>query len=165
MGKLKGNLRLLHDKIMVCDMNFGEEVTSSGIVLQSDNAKREGVHPRWARVWGVGPEQTDVKVGDWILVEHGRWTRGVTVVEQDGTETVIRRIDPNAILMVTDEDPGDNPGGNPDEVDFPLISDIQLITNEVVLDSSGNPTARLLFRIHNSSGQVLKGVNAKVGKK
>lgn len=64
-----------------------------------------------------------------------------------------------------DEDPGDNPGGNPDEVDFPLISDIQLITNEVVLDSSGNPTARLLFRIHNSSGQVLKGVNAKVGKK
>jgi hypothetical protein len=50
-------------------------------------------------------------VGEWILLEHGRWTRGVTVELEDGTDIVIRRADTKAILMVTDEDPGDNTFG------------------------------------------------------
>ena len=54
---------------------------------------------------GRWPQQKDVKVGEWILLEHGRWTRGVTVVEEDGTEITIRRADTKAILMVSEEKP------------------------------------------------------------
>ena len=57
------------------------------------------------RVRAIGKDQTDVKVGDWVLVEHGRWTRGLELEEEDGTIVTIRRVDNNGILMVTDERP------------------------------------------------------------
>ena len=107
MGKLKGTLRLLHDKIMVSDMNFGEEVTASGLIIQSDNAKREGVHPRWAKVWAIGPEQEDVKVGEWILIEHGRWTRTIEYEQEDGTILELRMVEPKAVICSADEKPSD----------------------------------------------------------
>jgi hypothetical protein len=82
-------------------MNFGEIVRESGIVLRSDNGKVEGVHPRWGKVWAIGPEQTDVSVGEWILVEHGRWSRGFSVMENDSEKT-IHRVDPECIILVSD---------------------------------------------------------------
>ena len=66
--------------------------------------KTEGIKARWGRVWAVGPEQTDVKEGDWVCVAHGRWTRGVKV-EDSGEEIIIRRIDNNDILIVSDYKP------------------------------------------------------------
>lgn len=81
--KIKGKLMPLRDRVLVSDMEFGEEVTTSGIVIQSDNGKAHGVKPRWGKVWAVGPEQKDVKVGDWICVEHGRWTRTFEVELED----------------------------------------------------------------------------------
>jgi hypothetical protein len=36
------------------------------------------------------------------LVAHGRWTRGVKIEDDEGEKT-IRKIDPNDILMVSDE--------------------------------------------------------------
>ena len=118
MGKLKGNLRLLHDKIMISDMNFGEEVTSSGIVLQSDNAKREGVHPRWGKVWAIGPEQQDVKVGEWILVEHGRWTRTIEYEQDDGSILELRMVEPKAVICSADEKPNDIMRGDTGQMNF-----------------------------------------------
>lgn len=112
MSKVTGKLKPLRDNVIVSDMNFSERKTAGGIVLLSDDGKSEGVRHRWGKVYAVGPEQTDVKIGDWILIEHGRWTRGVTIVEEDGSETEVRRIDTNAILMVTDEAPGDNTFGS-----------------------------------------------------
>jgi co-chaperonin GroES (HSP10) len=109
--KVTGKLIPIRDNILVTDMNFEERKTASGIVLPSDDGKSEGIRHRWGRVWAVGPNQHDVKVGEWILLEHGRWTRGVIVVEDDGSEITIRRADTNAILMVTDTDPGDNTFG------------------------------------------------------
>lgn len=47
----------------------------------------------------------------------------------------------------------------------PLLSDIQVISNEVVYDASGNPTSKIVFKIKNSSGELLKAVNVKVEKK
>jgi co-chaperonin GroES (HSP10) len=88
-------------------MNFGEQKTASGIVLRSDDGKSEGVKPRWAKVFAVGPEQTDVKVGEWVLLEHGRWTRGVEVEEDDGVKFTIWRADPEGILASADEKPND----------------------------------------------------------
>jgi co-chaperonin GroES (HSP10) len=111
MNVVTGKIIPIRDNILVTDMNFDARVSAGGIVLPSDDGKSEGVRHRWGRVWAVGPTQKDVKVGEWILLEHGRWTRGVTVVNENGDEIIIRRADINAILMVTDEDPGDNTFG------------------------------------------------------
>jgi co-chaperonin GroES (HSP10) len=111
MNVVTGKIIPIRDNILVTDMNFDARVSAGGIVLPSDDGKSEGVRHRWGRVWAVGPAQKDVEVGEWILLEHGRWTRGVTVVDENGDEIVIRRADINAILMVTDEDPGDNTFG------------------------------------------------------
>ena len=92
----------LRDGIIVKDMNFDERVTNSGIVLVSDDGKNHGIRPRWAQVYAVGPEQKDITVGQWICVEHGRWTRGIKIEDDTGVHT-IRRVDTKDIMLVSDE--------------------------------------------------------------
>jgi co-chaperonin GroES (HSP10) len=106
MNVVKGKIIPIKDNVLVSDMNFSEEVSKVGIILRSQDGKSEGIKPRWGRVWAIGPEQQDVKVGDWILLEHGRWTRGITV-EEDGKEIVIRRIDLKAMLLHSKEQPSE----------------------------------------------------------
>jgi co-chaperonin GroES (HSP10) len=117
MSKVIGKIIPIRDNILVSDMNFDQRTTAGGIVLLSDDGKSEGVRHRWGKVWAIGPEQKDVEVGQWILLEHGRWTRGVTIEDENGNDIVIRRADVNAILMVSDEDPGDNTFGQHGKVD------------------------------------------------
>ena len=100
-----GKLIPLHDNVFVTDMNFDEQVTATGIVILSDDGKDAGIKPRWGRVYAVGHEQQDVKVGEWILIEHGRWTRAIKVVDEDGSERKIFRVDTNCILISADEPP------------------------------------------------------------
>lgn len=99
-------IKPLGDNILVSDMSFEEQKTASGIVILSDDGKTHGVKPRWAKVWSVGPEQKDVQPGEWIYIEHGRWTRGVKVKEND-KEIIIRRVDPDAVLLQSEEKPAD----------------------------------------------------------
>ncbi len=105
MIPIKGNIRPIKDHILATDMNFGEMKTEAGIILRSDDGKSEGIKPRWCKVWSVGPEQTEIKVGDWILVEHGRWTRGVKVLTESGEEIEFRRIDANGVIGISNEAP------------------------------------------------------------
>ena len=100
-------LKPIRDNIVIVDMEFGEQVTKGGLVLLSDDGKSEGVKSRWGRVYSVGPMQLDVKAGEWILLEHGRWSRGFTVLDDDGNDIVIRRADPKGILAVADEKPSE----------------------------------------------------------
>lgn len=100
-------LRALRDHVIVEDMRFGERQLTSGIILPSDNGKSSGIRPRWARVYAVGPDHQDVSVGQWICVAHGRWTRGVEIQDDRGIR-VIRRIDANDILLVSDQQPDDD---------------------------------------------------------
>jgi hypothetical protein len=44
----------------------------------------------------------------------------------------------------------------------PSVSDISIVSNTVVYDAAGNPSATLVFKVKNSSGETLKGMNAKV---
>jgi co-chaperonin GroES (HSP10) len=99
-------LRALKDTVLVTDMVFKERKLNSGLILPSDNGTSLGIRPRWGRVFAVGPEQTSVTVGQWICVAHGRWTRGVEIQDETGTNT-IRKIDPKDILLVSDEEPND----------------------------------------------------------
>ena len=104
--KVTGTVKPLGAKVFVSDMEFGEQKSAGGIYIPSANGKAEGITPRWGRVWAIGPDQQDVKVGEWICVEHGRWTRGIKI-EFDGVDKVIHRVDPNAILALSDEEPQD----------------------------------------------------------
>ena len=105
-------LKPIKDYILVTDMNFRERITTGGIVLLSDNGKSDGIRPRWCQVYAIGPNQTEVKVGEWVCVAHGRWTRGSQIEDETGVHTV-RRIDNNDILLVSDEPPpGDDTMSN-----------------------------------------------------
>ena len=99
-------LQALSDSVLVEDMTFDERISNGGIVLLNDNGKSSGIRPRWGRVYATGPEQQDVRVGEWILVAHGRWTRGLDIEDDSGKRT-IRKIDPKDILMSADERPQD----------------------------------------------------------
>jgi co-chaperonin GroES (HSP10) len=100
------DIRALHDHVIVKDMNFAGRTLGSGILIMGDDLKTSGIRPRWAEVLRVGPDQTAVKPGQWILVEHGRWTRGARI-EIDGEQLTIRRVDPAAMMFVSDEEPID----------------------------------------------------------
>ena len=102
-NKIK-SLTPLHDHVIVTEMNFSGRKLASGVILLGDDGKTDGIRPRWAKVYAVGPDQKDVSVGQWVLVEHGRWSRGV-LVEIDEQELTLRRADPECLLMVSDEDP------------------------------------------------------------
>lgn len=56
-----------------------------------------------------------------------------------------------------DDSTDDNTTGN----STPLLSDIKVLSNTVVYDAANNPSVRVVFRVTNSSGRVLKGVNVK----
>jgi co-chaperonin GroES (HSP10) len=96
-------IKALHDNVIVSDMEFDTRITQSGLILPNDNGTTLGIRPRWGRVYAVGQDQQEVRVGQWILVAHGRWTRGVDI--DDGKVThkrTIRKIDPKDILLVSD---------------------------------------------------------------
>jgi co-chaperonin GroES (HSP10) len=94
-------IRALHKDVLVADMEFDTRITQSGIILPNDNGTSLGIRPRWGRVYAVGPKQTDVRVGQWIMVAHGRWTRGIDIDDgQVEHKRTIRKIDPNDILLI-----------------------------------------------------------------
>jgi co-chaperonin GroES (HSP10) len=103
--KIKGTIKPLPNKVFVSDMEFGEQRTASGLFIPSANGKSEGISPRWGKVWAVGDGQDEVQVGDWILVEHGRWTRTIEVEQEDGSILEVRMVDNDAIMIKTDEQP------------------------------------------------------------
>jgi len=103
--KVTGKIRPLRDTVFVTDMIFDEQKTSSGIILQNDDGKSHGIRPRWGRVWAIGSEQHQVHVGEWILVEHGRWTRTITVDNDSGETVEVRMVDNDAIMMISNELP------------------------------------------------------------
>lgn len=95
--------------ILVIDMNFETRITSGGIILPNDDAKSSGIRPRWAQVYAVGPEHDieEIIVGKYILISHGRWSRGIDIEDEIGKKT-IRKIDPNDILLISDEPVNDD---------------------------------------------------------
>ena len=97
-------MRFFKDHVIVSEMHFDQRITSGGIILMDDDKKSSGIRPRWAKIYGVGPEQDDpqLEIGKWVLVSHGRWTRGITVETPLGKQT-LRKVDPGDILLVSDE--------------------------------------------------------------
>jgi co-chaperonin GroES (HSP10) len=103
--KVTGKIVPIKNNVLISDMEFGEETSKGGIVMLSANGKSEGIHPRWGKVWAVGPQQHDIKVGEWILIEHGRWTRTIEFETEDGEMLELRMVELKSVLMSADEKP------------------------------------------------------------
>lgn len=88
-------------------LEVGERVTKSGIVIRDDNGKDHGIRPRWGRVWKVANDIDYIKPGQWILCEHGRWTMTIELKQEDGSVLKFQKIDPKGIMAVQDEAPED----------------------------------------------------------
>jgi co-chaperonin GroES (HSP10) len=105
--KVKGTLKPIRNRVIVSDMHFGEQKTKSGLILRDDNGTSRGIYPRWAKVHAKGPENNDdYTVGDWILIEHGRWTRGIDV-DDGNTTTNLRMVEAESVIGFSKEKPDD----------------------------------------------------------
>ena len=97
-----GTICPMRDKILVRDMQWGETVTQAGIIILDDDGQERGIKPRWAQVWKMGREvDEDYNVGDWILIEHGRWTRSINIVDGDN-KFKMNMVDPEAVMLMSD---------------------------------------------------------------
>ena len=120
--RVYGRVIPLRDRILVKHIDKGMRKTSGGIILpSSDNADdgMAGIRPRWAQVYAVGREIDYLKEGQWVLMEHGRWTQAVEL--DDGNEVFdLRQCDATGILGYQDKKPDgvvsvglENPGHGP----------------------------------------------------
>ena len=118
---IKGNITPIHERVLVSDMEFGESKTKGGLIIGSDDGHTRGIKPRWCKVVSKGHKNKDTyKKGDWILVEHGRWSRGFSFADENGKETVLRIVEAKAVMMTGNYKPKDwyqarlkySPGGD-----------------------------------------------------
>ena len=95
----------IRDNVFVTDLDSGPHRTPHGILIPDDNMTERGVRPRWAKVWRIGPDVTEIKPGEWILIEHARWTTGIDLELPDQIVRVWRIEWPTSVLVATDSDP------------------------------------------------------------
>ena len=69
------------------------------------------------------------------------------------------------MMMMTNGEGGEDGKDPKPKNDRPSLADIEVVSNEVVYDSANNPTAKIVFKVKNSSGVELKAVNVRVEKK
>lgn len=105
---IDSNIKPLYDRVLVRDMHFGDTTTNGGIIVLSDDGKDRGIKPRWAQVVRKGEKNDDpYKEGDWILVEHGRWTRGFDVDFGEETPVTCRIVEAESVMLWDTEKPQD----------------------------------------------------------
>lgn len=105
LNTINGKLSPIGNRVIVSNMYFGEQKTASGLIISNDDGKTRGIYPRWGMVHSKGPDnKEEYQVGDWVLIEHGRWTRSVKIDEGDG-ETELRMVEAESILAYSDEKP------------------------------------------------------------
>jgi len=106
LDPIKCQIRAIKEDVLAYNMEMGDQVTTAGIVIQSDNGKAHDIKPRWCQVYKVGPAQTKFNPGQWILVEHGRWTRKIEIDDGESVKE-IQKVEVKSIIVVADEKPTD----------------------------------------------------------
>ena len=103
---ITGTLTPIQNRVIVSDMFFGEQKTAGGLIIGDDDGKTRGIYPRWAKVQSIGPyvKGAEYKVGQWILIEHGRWSRGQAVDDSTGLKE-LRMVESQSILAYSEEKP------------------------------------------------------------
>jgi len=101
------NLRAMKGTVLITDIERGPRFVG-GIWIPDDDGTNRTARPHWAKVHSVGSDITTIKAGQWILVKAHRWTREITLKDDDGKHFAIWAIDwPDAALLVADEKPED----------------------------------------------------------
>lgn len=107
--EVHGDVRPLPDDILAINMEQGEKFSKHGLIILDDNGKDNGVRPRWCQVYRVGENVTFVEPGEWILVDHGRWTFGINLYKDGAKEgdkpLYLQKIDPTGIMLASKEKP------------------------------------------------------------
>lgn len=85
--------------------SYGLKKTAGGVLMPDEDATTNAIRPRWFEVTHVGADNRDVKVGDYVLVEHGRWGRGMDLEKTSKKADLYFHIDGESILGVADENP------------------------------------------------------------
>lgn len=102
-------LRALRDNILCTDGDFGDTVTSSGLIIKSTIGKGEGITPRWFKVFEIGPEIDWVKPGQWVYVAYGRWTEAMELTDErfdtESGKKKVWKVEAEACLALSDEKP------------------------------------------------------------
>lgn len=103
---MESNFRPLGSKVIgILVDKYGVKKTSSGLYINDADGSADAVRPRWFKVTHVGPDQKCVAVNDYVLVSHGRWSRGFTISSLD-TEKYFH-LDEDEMLLVSDTLPKD----------------------------------------------------------
>ena len=103
--KLQGSISAIGNRVLVTHMDFGEQKTAGGLIISSDDGQTRGIYPRWGKIYAKGPQNNDpYGIGDWILIEHGRWTRSV-LLEQKDEDLEVRMVEAESILAWSNEQP------------------------------------------------------------
>ena len=89
---------------------YVEKKTLGGLIIQDEDATVEAIRPRWFEVTHVGPDQIDVAVGDWVLVEQGRWTSVLYFYQTNRKVDYLFRIDEEGMIGTSNTDPMDEYG-------------------------------------------------------
>ena len=98
-------VKALPGKVLVTDLERGSRIVK-GIIIPDDNGKDEGIRPRWGRVFSIGTGVHDIREGQWILIENGRWTRMLKVRQEDGSYIQLWGVEyPKSVMLVSDTDP------------------------------------------------------------
>jgi co-chaperonin GroES (HSP10) len=84
------NVQPLHSKVLIAE-NYMENKTESGLILDGIDSLRQTAQ---ATVLAIGPEVTDVKIGDVVIVE---WNKA-TIITVDNAQRAV--IDQSNIMMV-----------------------------------------------------------------
>lgn len=79
----------------------GLRKTTSGLFIPDKDIDASGIRHRWFLIHSVGPDVDWCAPGQYVMVEHGRWSNGVKV----DNELTLWLIDNNGCLMISDEVP------------------------------------------------------------
>ncbi len=71
-------IKPIHDKVLAKMIDgFGDKKTAGGVIVVEKDGTTDAIRPRWFQVMFTGPKQKDVNPGEYVLVAHGRWSRGI----------------------------------------------------------------------------------------
>lgn len=108
MMAVTGKLKPMPGKVFVEQLENGQRVSMGGILIPDDNMKNQGIRPRWGKVWAVGEGVEGIAVGEWILIEHGRWSFGIDIQPEDGEAYKVWMVEyPKSVLLASDVFPSE----------------------------------------------------------
>lgn len=92
-------IRPLRERVIAELKGLGGRYTAGGLFIPDENRKDSGIRARWAQVHYIGEGVRDVRIGDYVLVSHGRWSREFEV-DHEGQQVKMVMLDNKEILAI-----------------------------------------------------------------